>query len=127
MKLSVLVVEDDAATMKLITYALNSAGYQVIVAYGGEDAIRKVKALKPDLVLTDLEMPKVSGYDVIAAVRQDPATSHIPVIAVTAHLWDGGAQQASRVGCTGYISKPFTAARLLSEIKKYLSANPRID
>ena len=94
MKASILVVEDEPATMKLITYALNSAGYWVIVGYGGEDAIRKVKALKPDLVLTDLEMPKVTGYDVIAAVRQDPATSHIPVIAVTAHLWDWGAEGA---------------------------------
>ena len=125
MKASVLVVEDDPATMKLITYALNSAGYQVIVGYGGEDAIRKVKAHKPDLVLTDLEMPEVTGYDVIAAVRQDPATRHIPVIAVTAHLWDWGAHGASQVGCTGYISKPFTTSRLLSVIEKHLRANRR--
>jgi CheY-like chemotaxis protein len=90
MKARVLVVEDDPATMKLITYELNNPGYQVIIGYGGEDAIRKVNALKPDLVLTDLEMPKVTGYDVIAAVRQDPATCHIPVVAVTAHLWDWG-------------------------------------
>ena len=127
MRLSVLVVEDDPATMKLITYALNNAGYQVIIGYGGEDAIRKVKAHKPDLVLTDLEMPKVTGYDVIAAVRRDPATCHIPVIAVTAHLWDWGAEGAWRVGCTGFISKPFTTSRLLSEIKKYLPANRRGD
>ncbi|MGD0945952.1 MAG: response regulator [Candidatus Binatia bacterium] len=127
MKPSVLVVEDDPATMRLITYALNNAGYQVMVGYGGEDAIRKVKAHKPDLVLTDLEMPQVTGYDVIAAVRQDPATRDIPVIAVTAHLWDGGGLSASRVGCTGYISKPFTATYLVQEIRKYLPANRRGD
>jgi two-component system cell cycle response regulator DivK len=127
MKPSVLVVEDDPATMKLITYALNNAGYQVIIGYGGEDAIRKVKAQKPDLVLTDLEMPKVTGYDVIAAVRQDPATRHIPVIAVTAHVWDQMAQSAAVAGCTGYIAKPFTPTYLVQEIKKYLPANRRGD
>jgi CheY-like chemotaxis protein len=125
MKPSVLVVEDDPATMRLITYALNSAGYRVIVGYGGEDAIHKIKAHKPDLVLTDLEMPQVTGYDVIAAVRQDPATRHIPVIAVTAHLWDWGAQRASQVGCDGYISKPFTTTRLLGVVEKFLSADRR--
>jgi CheY-like chemotaxis protein len=127
MKATILVVEDDAATMKLITYALNNAGYQVILAYGGEDAIRKVKAQKPDLVLTDLEMPKVTGYDIIVAVRKDPATRHIPVIAVTAHMWDEMAQNAAQVGCTGYISKPFTAAHLIEEINKHLPSDRRGD
>jgi two-component system cell cycle response regulator DivK len=127
MKPAVLVVEDDPTTMKVITYALNNAGYQVIIGYGGEDAIRKIKAIKPDIVLTDLEMPKVTGYDVITAVRQDPATRDIPVIAVTAHVWDQMAQRASLAGCTGYVAKPFTPARLIQEIKKYLPANLRGD
>ena len=107
MKTKILVVEDEPDIMRIITHALTAAGYQVIPAYGGEDAIRKVKTHMPDLVLTDLSMPKVSGVEVIQAVKDDPETRHIPVVAVTAHVWGGLAQSAGQVGCDGYISKPF--------------------
>ncbi|MGD0947616.1 MAG: response regulator, partial [Candidatus Binatia bacterium] len=70
--------------MALLTQVLTRAGYRVIPAYGGEDAIRKVKAGGIDLVVTDLAMPKVTGIEVIQTIKSDPATQHIPVIAVTA-------------------------------------------
>ena len=92
----------------------------MIPAYGGEDAIRKVKTHKPDLVLTDLAMPVVSGVEVIQMIKEDPETQHIPVIAVTAHVWDGLAQSAGQVGCNGYISKPFSTRQLVQEVQKYL-------
>jgi len=116
----ILVVEDDPDIMRIIGHALQSAGYEVVPAYGGEDAIRKVKAQKPDLVLTDLAMPGVSGVDVIAAIKSDPQTSAIPVIAVTAHVWNGIAQAAGKAGCDGYISKPFNAKQLLQQVGKHL-------
>jgi len=75
---------------------------------------------KPDLVLTDLSMPKVSGVEVIEAIKTDPSTQHIPVIAVTAHVWDGIAQSAGQVGCDGYVSKPFTAKQIIQEVHKHL-------
>jgi CheY-like chemotaxis protein len=92
----------------------------VVPAYGGEDAIRKVKAQKPDLVLTDLAMPKVSGVQVIETIKKDPETQHIPVVAVTAHVWDVLAQSAGQVGCDGYVSKPFTTKQLVQEVQKHL-------
>jgi len=101
-------------------HALTGAGFKVIQAYGGEDAIRKVKLHKPDLVLTDLAMPKVSGVEVIDAIKGDPETEHIPVVAVTAHVWDNIAQAAGQVGCDGYISKPFSTKQILQEVYRHL-------
>ena len=120
----ILVVEDDPDIMRILTHALSAVGHQVVPAYGGEDAIRKVKAQKFDLVLTDLSMPKISGVEVIQAIKSDLATQHIPVLAVTAHVSDSIAQSAGQVGCDGYISKPFSPKQLVQEIQKYLKPSP---
>jgi len=105
-----------------ITHVLTDAGYRVIPAYGGEDAIQKAKSRKIDLVVTDLAMPKVSGVEVIHAVKSDPATQHVPVIAVTAHIWDALGRAASEVGADVCVSKPFTRAKLIQEIHRLLTA-----
>ena len=116
----ILVVEDDQDIMRILLHALTGAGFKVIQAYGGEDAIRKVKLHKPELVLTDLAMPKVSGVEVIDAIKGDPETAHIPVVAVTAHVWDNIAQAAGQVGCDGYISKPFSTKQIIQEVYRHL-------
>jgi CheY-like chemotaxis protein len=116
----ILVVEDDPDIMRILTHALTAVGHEVVPAFGGEDAIRKVKAQKFDIVLTDLAMPKVSGVEVIQTIKSDAATRHIPVLAVTAHVWDGIAQSAGQVGCDGYISKPFSMKQLVQEVQKHL-------
>jgi len=118
----ILIVEDDVDGMKILSSMLTSAGYQVVRAYGGEDALRKVKAQKFDLVLTDLAMPKMSGVEVIDGIKKNAETRHIPVLAVTAFVWDQIAQSAGQVGCDGFIRKPFTAQQLLREVEKHLAA-----
>lgn len=120
MNAKILIVEDDPDIMRVLQHSLKTAGFQVVPAYGGEDAIRKVALHKPDLVLTDLSMPKVSGVEVIEAIKTDPDTQHIPVIAVTAHVWDGIAQSAGQVGCDGFISKPFSAKQVVQEVYRHL-------
>jgi len=120
MNAKILIVEDDPDIMRVLQHTLKAAGFQVVPAYGGEDAIRKVALHKPDLVLTDLSMPRVSGVEVIEAIKTDPDTRHIPVIAVTAHVWDGIAQSAGQVGCDGYVSKPFTAKQIVQEVHRHL-------
>jgi CheY-like chemotaxis protein len=117
----IMVIEDDPDLMRLMTHTLKSAGFNVIQAYGGEDALRKVKLQKPDLILTDLAMPKMSGVEVIAHVKADADTKDIPVVAVTAFTWDTIAQSASQVGCDSFVSKPFNAVRLLQEVSKYVT------
>ncbi len=121
-----MVIEDDVDLMRLIIHILNSAGYQVVQTYGGVDALRKVKAQKPDLVLTDLAMPGISGVEVIAQIKSDPETQHIPCVAVTAHMWDHIAQAASQSGCNSLVGKPFNSVRLLQEVTKYVPLPGRL-
>lgn len=116
----ILVVEDDPDLMRLITHTLTTAGFDVVQAYGGEDALRKVKMHWPDLVLTDLAMPKMSGVEVIHHIKNDPETREIPCVAVTAFMWDHIAQSASQVGCDSFVGKPFNSVRLLQEVAKYV-------
>jgi CheY-like chemotaxis protein len=121
----IVVVEDDPDIIVIIQHTLRMAGHTVILALGGEDGIRKVKAHRPDLVITDLRMPGVNGVEVISAVRDDPDTSNTPIIAVTAHVWDRMAQTAGAWGCDGFISKPFERKKLLAEVEKQLRPLPK--
>jgi len=118
----ILVVEDDPDIMRIITHALRGAGHLVIPAYGGEDALRKVQQHLPDLVITDLAMPKVSGVELIQGIKKNPATRHIPCVAVTAHVWEFLAQSAGDAGCEGYLGKPFTHRQLVEFVNKHLPA-----
>jgi two-component system cell cycle response regulator DivK len=116
----ILVIEDDPDLMRLMTHTLQSAGFRVIQAYGGEDALRKVKVHKPDLIVTDLAMPKMSGVEVIERVKEDPESEHIPCIAVTAYAWEHLAHCAKAAGCDGFLAKPVSAVRLRQEVAKYV-------
>ena len=119
---TILVIEDEPDQILFITHVLTGAGYRVVQAYGGDDAIRKVKRQKLDLVITDLAMPKVTGVEVITTIKSDPETAHLPILVVTAHVWDGIAKSARQAGCDGYISKPFTPTQLLEQVRKYIKS-----
>ncbi len=121
----ILVVEDEPDIIHIELQVLKTAGYQVIVAYGAEDALKKVQQHKIDLILTDLEMPKISGVEVIQEVKRNLETKHIPVIAVTAHTWEPLAQSAGQVGCDAFISKPFNNRQLVLEVQKQLDKRSR--
>jgi len=121
----VMVIEDAPDLMRLTAHILQSAGFRVVQAYGGEDALRKVKLHKPDLIVTDLAMPKMSGVEVIDKIKHDPETAHIPCIAATAFMWDQIASAASQAGCDGFVAKPFDALRLLHEVSKFVAMPPK--
>jgi CheY-like chemotaxis protein len=121
MSQKILVVEDDPDIMRILLHTLTAAGYTVFPAYGGDDALKKVPQVKPELILTDLAMPNMSGVEVIELLRRNPQTSGIPIVAVTAYVWDGLAQAAGQVGCDGFIAKPFSTRHLLEEVRKYLA------
>jgi CheY-like chemotaxis protein len=123
-KLKILVVEDDPDISRIISSTLDRAGFDVVIAFGGADAIRKLTRHRFALVLTDLAMPEVTGVEVIQQLRAATATRNIPVIAVTAHTWDRIAQAANEVGCDGYVSKPFTPKQLLEAIGRHLGLSP---
>jgi two-component system cell cycle response regulator DivK len=99
---------------------LEEAGYEVVRAFGAKDALRRIKMKAPDLILTDLAMPQVSGAQLIRVIKADPELRHIPCVAVTAHTYEGVGQLARQAGCDGFVSKPFRPARLLEEVVKHL-------
>ena len=123
---TVMIVEDEPDHIHILTEILTRAGYAVVTAFGGEDAFRKVKARPPEIVLTDLAMPIANGVQLIDALKSDPETERIPVIAVTAHIWDGIARAAKTAGCNGFVSKPFKKEDLLAELAKHIAAPPEV-
>jgi CheY-like chemotaxis protein len=117
----ILVVEDNPDVLLIIKTALHEKGYDVITADGGEEGLAQVKQNDFDLILTDLAMPKVSGVDLISALKNAPGTWRIPIVAVTAHWTDQISVSASAAGCDGFIAKPFSREELLYEVEKHLA------
>jgi CheY-like chemotaxis protein len=117
---TILVVEDEQDQMTILTLLLTGAGYRVLPAFGADDAIRKVKTQPVDLVLTDLAMPKVSGVEVVYAIKSDPQTQHIPVVVITAYVWESLGRAASQMRPDAFISKPYKSAKLLDEVRLQL-------
>lgn len=115
-----MVIEDDPDLMRLMTHLLQAAGFDVVRAYGGEDALRKLKQHAPDVIITDLAMPRMSGVEVIERVKRSPEGAAIPCIAVTAYMWDQIAHAASQAGCDGFVGKPFNGPKLLAEVTRFV-------
>ena len=117
---SILAVDNEPDMLLLLTGFLARGGYKVIPASGAEDALRKAKAQHPNLVVTDSELPKVSGVELIEALKKDEETKDIPVIAATAHMWADTAHGADSHGYDGFVGKPYDVVLLLSEVKTLL-------
>jgi CheY-like chemotaxis protein len=120
----VLVVDDNLTNLKLIEYLLCSKGYDVCTAVDAERALLEVRAQKPDLVLMDLQLPGMDGLELTRQLKQDPATRHIVILAVTAYAMKGDEERARSAGCDGYIPKPIDT-RLLPKLVAQHLAEPR--
>jgi DNA-binding response OmpR family regulator len=118
----ILCIDDEKEIIDLIRLILGRKGYEVIGAIGGEEGLAKARSLKPDLVLLDLMMPDMDGWDVFHRLRAEPALADVPVIVVTAR-----AQSIDRVlglhvaRVNDYVSKPFTPQDLLESVERVLS------
>ena len=117
----VLIVDDEPVALHMLEEALKIGGFEILRAYGAEDALRKVKLRKPDIVLTDLEMPGLNGVELIAMIKRDPDIQGTPVIAVTSHTWDTIGQAAAQVGASGQIAKPFSPQQLVEKVRECLA------
>jgi two-component system cell cycle response regulator DivK len=117
----ILVAEDRPASLELIRTVLESAGYEVIDAMDGQDALHKAGANSVDLVLLDLQMPKIDGFGVVRQLRNDPKFNNIPIVALTASAMQGDRERALGAGFSSYIAKPIDLAALRSEIERLLS------
>jgi DNA-binding response OmpR family regulator len=117
----VLVADDDADILRFVEVNLRLEGYQVVTARDGADALAKAFAVRPDVVLLDVLMPRVDGYEVCARLRADDATATVPVIMLTANFISADAEAARRAGADAFVVKPFDPAELLVKVKTLAS------
>jgi len=120
----VLVVEDDQDNREMVIKVLKHNGYRAIEAVDGEEAVERAKAENPDLILLDLYIPKMDGYEVTRRLKGDQGLQHIPIIALTAHAMKGNREEALAAGCDGYIAKPINVRELPQQIEHFLKRNP---
>ena len=115
----ILLVEDQEDNMQILRDLLTSAGYELIEAVNGEEALAAVKQ-QPDLILMDIQIPKIDGYEVTRRIKADPNFRKIPIIAVTSHAMDGGEEKARAAGCDDFVAKPYSPRELLRKIRQHL-------
>ena len=116
----ILVVEDNPMNMELAVDLLETYGYEITPAEDGFKALERVKEKKFDLILLDMQLPGMDGPEVLEKLKADPATSAVPVVALTAHAMSGDAARFMEAGCVGYISKPINVHQFKSEVAQYL-------
>ncbi|NDK38984.1 response regulator [Pseudoxanthomonas gei] len=121
----VLVIEDNPANMKL-ALLLRNAGHSVLCAADAENGLMLARAERPDLILMDIQLPGMDGLAATALLKQDPATSAIPVLALTAMAMKSDRERIRVAGCDGYIAKPLRYQELYAAIDGLLSAMPRL-
>jgi CheY-like chemotaxis protein len=119
-KKSILVVDDTEFNRDLVVQLLED-DYQIIIAENGAEALEKTEAQRPDLILMDLGMPVMDGWEATRRLKANDDLRHIPVIAVTSHAMVGDEIEARKAGCDDYLPKPIDEDLLIRKIKKYLS------
>ena len=116
----ILIVEDNELNLDMISRRLARKGYQVIHARDGVQGLAMVRAERPDLVLMDMSLPEMDGWETTRRIRRDEAVGRVPVIALTAHAMEGDRDKALAVGCNDYDTKPVEFDRLLGKISALL-------
>lgn len=119
MKQKILVVEDNEDNLTVLCDELEYVGYEVISAANGEEAIEKTLTERPDLILMDISIPVIDGWEATRRLKADPKTVDIPIIALTAHAMAGDAEKAKAAGCDGYIAKPCTPDEVAAKVSHF--------
>jgi CheY-like chemotaxis protein len=117
----VLVVDDDAISRKLTVRLLGHDGYDVEQSADAAEALERMRAAPPCIMLVDLQLPEMDGLELTRRVKADPSTRHIPVVAVTAHAMKGTEQSARAAGCDGFVTKPLDTRRFMQVIADFLA------
>ena len=118
----ILVVEDNEMNRDMLTRRLERKGFEVVVAINGKVGIDMASSSNPDIILMDLSLPVIDGWEATRQIKADPATQSIPVIALTAHAMAGDEQKALEAGCDDYDTKPIDLSRLLDKIENLLAS-----
>jgi two-component system cell cycle response regulator DivK len=116
---TILYVEDNEANRMIVRDLLKRTKYQLIEAYDGEAGVAKALEARPDLILMDIQLPKISGLEAIRRLRAEAATAATPIVAITSFALSGDEQKAKEAGATAYLAKPYSPFDLLKLIRQY--------
>jgi two-component system cell cycle response regulator DivK len=120
MRPKVLVIEDNEQNLYLTTFILEKHGYEVIQARGGREGTRLADQDRPDLILLDIQLPEMDGYQVAEVLRSNPALDGVPIVAVTSYAMVGDRERILAAGCSGYIEKPINPDTFVAQVEAYL-------
>ena len=121
MKKRILYIEDNEQNLYLVTFILERHGYAVTAARDGRQGIAMAAAERPDLILLDIQLPLMDGYEVARALRRNADLDDIPIVAVTSYAMAGDRDKAIEAGCNGYIEKPINPDTFIGQVQAYLS------
>lgn len=117
----ILIADDRSEVVELVKVTLEGEGYRTIDASDGREALEKIRKEKPDLILLDIVMPKMDGFEVLSKVKKDPKTKEIPIVMLTAQGQKVDQEKGRRLGARDYITKPFSPSHLLNKIEEILT------
>jgi two-component system cell cycle response regulator DivK len=117
---TILYVEDNEMNRKIVRDLLKRTTYALVEAFDGEEGVAKALELRPDLILMDIQLPKLSGMDATRRLRADPITASTPIVAITSFALSGDEQKAKDAGATAYLAKPYSPFDLLNLVRKLL-------
>lgn len=116
----ILVVEDQEDNRTILRDLLGMAGYELIEATDGAEGVKLAQQEKPDLILMDIQLPVIDGYEATRRIKGDAQLKSTPIIAVTSYALSGDEAKARAAGCDGYVTKPFSPRALLAKVREYL-------
>jgi two-component system, cell cycle response regulator DivK len=116
----ILVIEDHEENRRILRDLLSSVGYELIEVVTGEEGVALAETQRPDLILMDIQLPGIDGYEATRRIKANPALHQIPIIAVTSYALSGDDVKAREAGCDGYVAKPFSPRALLAKVREYL-------
>ena len=117
----ILIIEDEPRNLKLIRDLLQASGYLTLEATDGTEGVEMARAHKPDLILMDILMPAMDGFEATKILKADAETRNIPIIALTSHAMKGDEEKIRGFGCDGYITKPIDTREFLKKVSEFLS------
>jgi two-component system alkaline phosphatase synthesis response regulator PhoP len=116
----ILIVDDEPYIVRLVSYILEKAGYEVCQANDGHEALARLETEEAALVLCDINMPDIDGFEIVRTIRADPRWQHLPVIMITARGQESDLVRAAEVGADGYLTKPFSSSQVVGEVRRHL-------
>jgi two-component system, cell cycle response regulator DivK len=117
----ILVIEDTENNRRILNDLLSSAGFEVVEAVDGEKGVAMALEMKPDLILMDIQLPIIDGYEATRRIKSNPETRHIPIVVLTSYALSGDEAKARAAGSDGYFAKPFSPRVILAKVREFLA------